>query len=274
MSQYQFSQQNYPSVTQILSYLDKPGLSQWSVGCMHRKGQELAREGNIDISKLLTVAKTEPDRQKKFSMELGNWVHQKIYTEFSTTDGVRTGLQDWIDQLILPTVPVHCEHPEGFRWSSRVVDNIYQWSKNNVVRWIEMERPIVHEGLGYAGTPDFVVEDKSGRTMLVDVKVSKRVYDANKMQICAYSAARSTMSGLYTGYNGKSKRFFEGEYAAMYIHRTGILLVDRDTGKVSFHEVNTHRNRYFEAFRGLLHCYYHMKKSSANKKSFANDIVA
>ncbi len=45
---------------------------------------------------------------------------------------------------------------------------------------------MVHESLGFGGTIDIVATNEDGETVLIDLKSSKKIYDAHLLQLSGY----------------------------------------------------------------------------------------
>lgn len=74
------------------------------------------------------------------------------------------------------------------------VEKFDQWSKENIEKFIETERPVWSLKDGYAGTLDSIVLLKGGQvTALLDYKTSKYIYDTYDLQVSAYVKAYEEM---------------------------------------------------------------------------------
>ena len=96
---------------------------------------------------------------------------------------------------------------EAYQHTKEYLDNIpddfkgyakafYTWVGDNDVELLEHEKTLVSKKYGYAGTLDLLVKfKKSGRTLIIDVKTGKDIYDEAYLQLSAYKQALKEVEG-------------------------------------------------------------------------------
>jgi len=144
------------------------------------------------------------------------------------------------------------------------------FEKNNVKKFLESEKPVVHEELCCAGTADFVFLDKENKICLCDLKTKNGIYGKEPaMQVSFYASARTTMSGDYEvkfKQDGQSwvKTF---SYEPMFIHYTAILCIYRDFFNMDFIPVKEKDAPYLlQGFLRLLDYFYIISARKLNNK--------
>lgn len=75
--------------------------------------------------------------------------------------------------------------PADYEIAKRCLKNYYEWKKNNNVKPIMVETPLISEKYGYGGTLDLYAELNSQKT-LIDFKTGKGIYDSFLYQTAAY----------------------------------------------------------------------------------------
>jgi len=137
-----------PGTTTITGLLAKPFLIPWA--------NKLGLEG-IDSTKYRDEA-----------AEVGTLAHKMIecYLSGEALDEKEYSATDW-DLAI------------------NAVLKFYEWEKQNDIRVVESELPLVSEINLYGGTIDCICE-LDGKLVMLDFKTSKAIYDENFVQLAAY----------------------------------------------------------------------------------------
>lgn len=164
-----------PSVTTILSIVDKKALFPWVAKCV---AEHTAKR--LDLDSLYS----KNDIVRHLTECRNAWVWE---SDHSTTIGtaVHKFAEDVSRGLTVNKKPSCIEETNckiGF----------YEWMKDNIVVFKESE--IFVHNVGYAGTADMiaVVNDK---LTLIDIKTSKAVYPEHRMQVAAYLHAYNYVFG-------------------------------------------------------------------------------
>ena len=150
----------YPSVTQILSVIDKPALRIWYGKQIY---QAVALHPEISEKEALA----EPYKQGVTAKDRGSAVHAIV--EGWEVTGKVNGLDG--------------EH-KGY---AQAFD---RWIKSNDVKIVEHERTICSDKYGYAGTLDLLVKINGFELpTLIDIKTGKDIYPEAQLQVSAYRVA-------------------------------------------------------------------------------------
>ncbi len=151
----------YPSVTEIISILDKPGLRYWF-------GKEVFRAMVADPTLTEKQALSKPYDVSESAKDRGSTIHSIV--EAWRQNKVQ------VDNV-----------PEPFRGYAQA---FYQWVKENHTEIVEHERTVVSKKYGYAGTLDLLIKLNGSELPLVaDVKTGKDIYDEAWLQLSAYRQA-------------------------------------------------------------------------------------
>jgi len=78
--------------------------------------------------------------------------------------------------------------PEPSEELAPLVAAVQQWVSDYGVTYVMAEGTVAHDGLGYAGTLDAVV-NIDDELVLVDIKTGRAVYPETALQLCAYRRA-------------------------------------------------------------------------------------
>lgn len=73
------------------------------------------------------------------------------------------------------------------------VDAYVAWFAAHVARVLHVEKLVIHEQHGYAGTADLVAEMRDGRVLLIDLKTSNSLTGEYRLQCAAYADALAYM---------------------------------------------------------------------------------
>jgi len=156
--------QAYPSVTQILSVIDKPTLRHW-----YGRQVFYAMLANPNLSE--KQAMSAPYEISSKAKDRGSTVHS-IVEAFENGNKVK-----------LTSIPTE------YRGYAKA---FYRWVEQMKITILQHERTIFSEQHKYAGTLDLVVqmgEEKPPKLYVIDVKTGKDIYSEAFMQIAAYRAA-------------------------------------------------------------------------------------
>lgn len=157
---YLINNKYYPSVTQILSVIDKPALRIW-----FGKQVYMATALNPAISEQEALA--EPTKQSTSAKSRGTAVHDIVEAYENT--GKVAGLEG------------------PFQGYARAFES---WINSNDIKVIGHEQTVKSEKYHYAGTLDLLVE-VNGKLTLIDVKTGKDIYPEAHLQVSAYKQALS-----------------------------------------------------------------------------------
>jgi hypothetical protein len=157
---YLINNKYYPSVTQILSVIDKPALRIW-----FGKQVYMATSLNPAISEQEALA--EPTKQSTSAKGRGTAVHDIVEAYENT--GKVAGLEG------------------PFQGYARAFES---WINSNDIKVIGHEQTVKSEKYHYAGTLDLLVE-VNGNLTLIDVKTGKDIYPEAHLQVSAYKQALS-----------------------------------------------------------------------------------
>lgn len=157
---YLINNKYYPSVTQILSVIDKPALRIW-----FGKQVYMATSLNPAISEQEALA--EPTKQSTSAKSRGTAVHDIVEAYENT--GKVAGLEG------------------PFQGYARAFES---WINSNDIKVIGHEQTVKSEKYHYAGTLDLLVE-VNGKLTLIDVKTGKDIYPEAHLQVSAYKQALS-----------------------------------------------------------------------------------
>lgn len=150
----------YPSVTQILSVIDKPALRIWF-------GKEVYRATALNPEMNEQQALAEPYKTSETAKGRGTSVHDIVEAWENT--GRVAGL----------TGP--------YKGYAEAFDS---WIKSNNVKLVEHERTVCSDKYRYAGTLDLLVKIGSyDNPTLIDIKTGKDIYQEAHLQVSAYRQA-------------------------------------------------------------------------------------
>lgn len=160
-----------PSVTQILSVINKPALINWAANMAVESIQSEIKPG---------VAYGEMQLVNIF--EAGRKAHNKRKTDAAN---IGTFVHEWVAKYIKGQKP---EMP--FDENLKVaVGKFLDWQKQYDVKFILAEEPIFSQEYQFAGTLDWIAKI-DGKLVLGDLKTSSGIYDEYWLQVAAYQLAR------------------------------------------------------------------------------------
>lgn len=178
---YYVNGDKFPGVTTVLGAIGKPALIIWAknlvVGVVetYLRGM-LNQKITLDeamLQQILAHARTEPDKIKTETANLGTRTHEAIMRILQGENGGVT------DDIAL------------------AVKSFLTWKTQNPFTVVHLEKPVASLEYGYAGRPDMIAKDKDGY-FVADWKTSKdgTVYKETAMQLAAYSQAIKETLGL------------------------------------------------------------------------------
>ena len=224
-----------PSVTTILSVINKPALISWSANMAVDYVQANLRPGQsldeLHINSLLKEARIAHTKRRDETADLGSIVHS------------------WISQYIKgekPEMPINQQLQDS-------INNFLTWQKEHDVKFILSEQPVFSKVHGYCGTLDFVAE--IGKELFLgDIKTSNAIYDEHWIQLSSYGIAR------------------QEEFPIEKYKHQGIIRIGRD-GSFEFKMANN-IDKCFEAFlhaKGLWEWQQFMKEEYFKEKERKNE---
>lgn len=169
-----------PGVTTILGALPKEGLIQWSVDntvayMLANLDRVMDLEDSVAFQKFRFYHSRKPAMD---SPELNPFnAHAGVLNDAAETG---TRVHDWIAAHVTGLIEPELVNAQ----QEEAVEAFLKWYADQDISPVLTEATVVNETLGYAGTLDHVW-NINGRTLLVDVKTSKRVYDSHVAQIAA-----------------------------------------------------------------------------------------
>jgi hypothetical protein len=186
---YLIGDREYPSVTTILSVIDKPALIAWAANEERTACLEAAANLYVDLHRtplmdpLVYRATLEArlgqvkahKRETAKAMDLGTQVHRAIEHQTRKTLGQRVGPEPALVDDAL--------------WAYMAWQD---WAQTHAVRPVLIEQTVWSTAHGYAGTTDLVAW-MDGRLTLCDYKTGKAVYPEARLQVAAYVRAINEM---------------------------------------------------------------------------------
>lgn len=168
---YAYDGKNYPSVTTLLKTLNKPALVGWaakSVAEFAASNYEMVAEiAAEDAAAAVDLLKGAPWRERDKAASLGSRVHALA------AEGGK---------------PSPEEQPYVDQWQAFLEDTGAEVIAQEVI--------VVNTAVGYGGTADLIMRNKSGEHVLLDIKTGKsvadrdgRVYPEIRLQLNAYANA-------------------------------------------------------------------------------------
>jgi len=215
-----------PSVTTIISLIDKPSLRQWTANItsdflfeklqkIQIKTGEKINFHSEEIKELFKEAKKYYDEYRKEAAGVGSEVHSLV------ENYIKSGGKN---------IP-----PEKNFKDDKVKNAFYSflaWVKENNFIPLKSEA-FIYSKIGYAGTLDCIGYFKN-KKFLIDFKTSKGFYEGFPLQLSAY----------YYAYEERFNDKLEG---------MGILRLDKNTGLPFFKDYTLYKQHYFKMFKCLLY---------------------
>ena len=216
--QYFIDDELYPSVTQILSILNKPALIYWASNITADyilNHLEEIKNCEINPNKTFTAAKREHQSLKEKAADIGTQTHRLIEKYLKG--------QSYEDLLNENTF--------------KQFNAFKKWLENKNFKLIESERIVYSKKYKVAGTAD-IIAWLNEKAYLIDLKTSNSVYKEMILQIAAY-------------------KFMWQEVTLTTLDGIGILRLDKVTGEPEWKEyTNKEYQKHIKAFK-LLTKYYH-----------------
>ncbi len=168
----------YPSVTSVLSVMDKPQLQHWRVSQVVKWIEMQWQPGQAydadHIASILSRSIYAADRKASAAREIGSRVH--LAAEAFFTAGER--------------FDVSRERIE----TKNAVESLYAWIEDVKPESEHVERKICSLEHRYAGTADLIGRIND-RLTVVDFKTSSRIFDDYYVQLAAYAVAYQEETG-------------------------------------------------------------------------------
>lgn len=162
-----------PGVTNVTSLLAKPKLIGWAAktaaDVWKERVQEVLDSGGDEavINDIYEESISEHDKQKRAAGFIGTLIH------------------DYLKLTRLGKTPV----PLKNKRAQDSVARARKWEKDNVKKWIIVERSLYSKEYHYAGTPDGIYQHKKGGIGLDDIKTGAAVYKEYCLQTAGYVRA-------------------------------------------------------------------------------------
>lgn len=210
------------SVTAATGMIDKSRvLMKWATNLAKEKMIE-----DIDEIKKLLPTSGSSVRNKLVEIIENACNLYNVKREEAATKG--SAAHSWIESYINGEKPAMPEDENVIASINAFLD----WEKQHKVKWLETEQIVYSKKYGYVGLFDaLAVIDR--KTVLIDFKTSKGVYNDYKYQISAYRAAYEEETGKKLSGNSLIVRF------------------DKETAEFEVHECTAH-DKDFKAFLGAL----------------------
>ena len=187
---YEINGRTYPSVTTILSVINKPALGPWYAKMererftdavfkaaldLEERGARLSPEGLVKMVLKMVEGAKAGDVEKNRAADIGTAAHALIEWHTRTMLGEDPGPE--------PRVPDA---------AMLAVESWKDWAKQVDFEPIWVERVVYHSQWGYAGTGDWLARVR-GVVTLGDVKTGKAIYPEAWLQNRAYRSAAESM---------------------------------------------------------------------------------
>lgn len=220
----------YPSVTTVLSVIDKSGpLVGWAVRetCDYiekRLDSDSGYTYTDVIRETIALARKEATRQKREASDIGSQIHDAIH--HYNTEGV---------------VPTFSDYRAIKAWEAYMT-----WVKEHEVTVFMSERVVYDEKWKYAGTMDMgamITIDGKRKRYLIDVKSSNTFQEVQMgAQVAAYEMTFAR--------NGAAKSEFDG---------IGVIRLDKETGMPHFYDLTPKMMKHREVFLSALELFNALK---------------
>lgn len=168
---YTYQNEVVPSVTTILSVINKPALVSWAANTAVASVAEAIKPGRsydeIELQKIFENAKKAHTREKVDAGNIGTFIHE------------------WIEKYIhneRPKMPVNPDLRES-------IEQFLDWKQENRVEFILSEQVVFSKKYNYIGTLDFVCT-MNGKLYIGDTKTSNAIHPEYLLQVSAYRQAR------------------------------------------------------------------------------------
>jgi hypothetical protein len=153
----------YPSVTSVLSIMDKPGLMTWKLKQVALSALRTPKDEGESEDYWCKRVLTEAFQQVEDAADLGTRIHAALESEDVPAD-----LKPYTDP-------------------------VFEWKEKHELRFIEREIVLVNKKQGFGGTVDVIATGKGGQMCVIDFKTRKTrpgvkatPYDGQAMQGATY----------------------------------------------------------------------------------------
>ena len=214
---YDISGVEYPSVTTILSLLDKgDAITNWAVKQATKfiRDNRGNREQYPDLDSLLGAAETEWRGAKEEAADIGSEIHGIIERYIQHGRDALGGFRPEVENGFLAFL---------------------EWEQAHKIQWVKSEMTVISNTYGFAGTLDAICIYE-GKQYVIDFKSSKGFWDTFGKQISAYRIAAAEMGHPTDG--------------------CGILRLDKITGIPEFKDYTKNQEKEGTAFLKLVEFYY------------------
>ena len=170
------------SVTQVLKLMHSGGIENWKLNTLaasiydayaDRDGQKITTTMHADVADVVAGVRKADMASNK---ERGSMIHDAASEYLNAGGGSAWGRRD-IRVLNLLDTPQE---------AMPALDYLADWMTDHEVRHIGNELLVYSPTWRYGGTLDFLGTMGDGRTILVDFKSGKGVYDEHIIQVAAY----------------------------------------------------------------------------------------
>lgn len=161
-----------PSVTTVLSVINKPALVNWA-----------ANSAIEYVSTQIEAGKAYDEIELETIFEAGRKNHYQKKTDAGT---IGSFLHKWVEDYIKqqnPSMPVNEALKEA-------VGKFLNWASEHKVKFLSSEQVVYSQKYGYTGTLDFICKI-DGKLYLGDLKTSSGIYPEYLIQTAAYRQART-----------------------------------------------------------------------------------
>lgn len=257
----------YPSVTQITGQIDKgEGLLQWAVNMAVdyiKETDDLGHALEINLRDqyfaikeyVLNNARAAWKNKRDQTADIGTELHDIIEKYIKHSIKVKNAL--WLDN---DQIRSHLKDR-----SPELIQMFMQfllWTKKNVKRFIESEKPVCCTEKCYGGTADMIFQNFNNEIVLCDLKTKNALYGDDKFQVAAYKFARESMQGKYDVlFYGKKTTY---EYKPIKIDRIAILKIARDYLDLEYKDYTKEYDFSIRSFLSLLSFFYMSKQRRLN----------
>jgi hypothetical protein len=186
---YNVKGKQYPSVTTILSVINKPALMQWAAKMEREMVLEASATLYLDVRK--TKKMSDLGWRTALNERLGRM--KASQKELAKASEIGSQAHEWIEwqiksQLLHEVGPCPVIGPAAML----AVSAWQRWKNSVSFKPLLCEQPVWSEYYEYAGTMDLLAE-VNGEPMLLDWKTGKRIYEEAYLQNAAYRFALEEM---------------------------------------------------------------------------------
>jgi hypothetical protein len=183
-----------PSVTNILTAVNKPALVPWAANCERKHVSEAAADLYAQWSQL-PAARIAPLSRQQYLTTLLTRVgqvraHQRVLEQAGDIGSECHRLIEWTMRDAMGAragdKPIVCDEARG------AVGAFLEWARSVSLKPVLIERTVYSTVHGYAGTLDLLAR-VNGELTQVDFKTGKAIYREAFLQSAAYTAALEEM---------------------------------------------------------------------------------